>query len=220
MINGLIPIGRIVLIAVIVSGCSDWPSDSDALQTRFSENKEAFEKLATMIRDSDYLSVATMKGSDKLFVNRAESFQMEVESSEQALVLVSLLRQTNTHTLIRPYEPDGTVLFTQYSKTFEINTASFVGFQRGADYPVPLIECSPEFRDLSCGFCGWHMDEDWSLVYQWKPLTILPAENEEFLSGEMSLDDYVAMESDSIQQCEAEGYIAIGYDVSKIQKLE
>lgn len=187
-----------------------------SLQTRFFENKEAFEKLATMIRDSDYLSVETVKGSDKLFVNRAESYQMEIESSEQAPMWASLLRQTNTHSLIGPDERDGAVLFSQFSKTFDINTASFVGFERGEVYPVPLIGCRSEFRNLPCGFCGWQLDEDWSLLYQWMPLVILPAEYDEFLNGELSLDEYDAMRSSSIQQCKANGYTTIGYDVSKI----
>lgn len=205
----------VIFSALILASCGNWPFDSDTLQSRFLENEEAFEELDTMIRESGNVSVEVPAGSDSLWVKKAEGFQIEIDTSEQASIWVDRLRETNTHRLIGPTDQGGAVLFEQWSNGFSDNqqwVVAIVYEENGSDQ---LLECESDFREIACGVCGWRMGEGWSLIYHWEPHVILPDEYEDYMDGELSLDDYMTLKNSAMLSCRNEGHSAIGYDSSE-----
>ena len=203
----------LIVLTLALSSCSNWPSDAEALRSRFLENRNEFEMLATMLQESDFESVEVIRGSDALFASETDANGVGFVQSEQASTWVDLLRRTNTRRLFA-IDRDSAVQFNQLSNAFDDDSLWVVAIVREEHRTDLLIECELNFRELSCGKCGWRLEERWSLIYSWQPRNILPDEDERYLSGDLSLDDFMALENDAMRSCRIEGHSAIGYDVS------
>lgn len=202
----------ILFVAVLLTSCSKWPDDANQHRLYFQNNAESLKAIATMMDDENFNNVQLRNNGRDLHWERTVGESYESGVIENASGWARHLGVVKFQSAIRGEQ--GNVHFGLPSSVFRDDVIGTTEIVRESAHSNPLIGCKPEHRVVDCGACGWRLDGDWSLVYFWWPVTLIPEEDELYLAGELSLEKYMSLEETARRQCAIEGHSKIGYDVS------
>jgi hypothetical protein len=121
----------------------------------------------------------------------------------------ALLREARVFFVARD---DDFYVFGMGSDPFEDDVMGFVSYRHVPHGELELELCLPEHKEIPCGRCIANIGNDWFLDYGWWPDPVLPDENDAYLNGEMSEDEFYALQDEALTKCTADGYSKIGYE--------
>ena len=204
-----VPTAMLLLCALLLSGCGEWPPDEQDARENFEENRDSLEALELRLASTKYdsVNVSGLKMAEGSY--KVERFTRR-ETLADGAEWNRLLMDANVNAVSRD---DGAYYFSFGGDPFEGDSSGEIQFIHGADVNSEFIECDSDFEEARCGRCVVKLDDDWWINYEWFPDSVAPEVTKAFAAGELSEDEYWVAFGKALDTCHYEGYSLIGYDV-------
>lgn len=200
------PLVRLLITAILLCGCSDWPPEQQNFVQHFNEDKLGIDKLRNLLEASKYQVVRYSGTRVTGYYFEGDPFDGQIaekEEPEETDRWVELFNQIDTHSV--QAEDSGVVWFHVKSDVLGGKLDSVVSFMQGSDVGQSFSVCDRRFAKVRCGHCIINLDADWWLTYRWWPSDLTDKEFDAWMDGDMSEEEYYEVHDRVRNECFVEG---------------
>lgn len=189
----------------------DWPVDEGAVAKAWETEQSDIRALRSMVDDSDFSSVALF--GDILDIRTSDNKTVAVEELTNSDEWIALMDGTST-TIIGKRIGITTLIVTP-PRTAD-DTTVFANYIY--HHPLPAMQCSEQYRDVSCGICDIALDDDWSLRLTWSSggFEVERSENRskyyQDKDSSLSVEEIQSTYDESKRTCMKSGLAEMGYE--------
>ena len=205
------PFIRILIFAVLLCGCSDWPPEEQDFVQHFNEYRAEIDELRHLFEESKYQAVHSPGTRVTGYFFEGEPYDGQIaeeEEPEEAGRWVELFNQIDTYSI--QVEESGVVWFNVKPDVLVGNVDSVVSFMHGSDIGKSFRVCDRQFAKVRCGHCIVNLDADWWLSYRWWPGDLTDKEFDAWMDGDMSEGEFYEVHDQIRNQCFVEGGTLLG----------